>query len=235
MAVPSDAQSTALLAHVATQMQMNIAFLESQNYMSPEDAWSMRDIISRLPAGAGQSVVTTSVKIVSPVTAVPRAIPPVPVRAPTTPPASSQQARFVKAIWAYNEDGAEPNDLSFSAGEIIEVVSEKNQDWWLGRAHGREALFPSNHVETVNPSRADVVVTTTKKPYRPFGAALHGTDKPPATGAGVNSVGLQEASGQEEKKSKFGKYGNTMAHSAAGGVGFGAGAAIGGGLVRAIF
>ncbi|SJL08813.1 uncharacterized protein ARMOST_12184 [Armillaria ostoyae] len=37
------------------------------------------------------------------------------------------------------------------------------------------------------------------------------------------------------KKSKFGKYGNTMAHSAAGGVGFGAGAAIGGGLVRAIF
>ncbi|OAX34378.1 hypothetical protein K503DRAFT_747499 [Rhizopogon vinicolor AM-OR11-026] len=223
MAVPSDAQSTALLAHVATQMQMNIAFLESQNYMSPEDAWSMRDIISRLPAGAGQSVVTTSVKIVSPATAVPRAIPSVP------------QARFVKAIWAYNEDGAEPNDLSFSAGEIIEVVSEKNQDWWLGRAHGREALFPSNHVETVNPSRADVVVTTTKKPYRPFGAALHGTDKPPATGAGVNSVGLQEASGQEEKKSKFGKYGNTMAHSAAGGVGFGAGAAIGGGLVRAIF
>ncbi|OJA16479.1 hypothetical protein AZE42_06873 [Rhizopogon vesiculosus] len=231
MAVPSDAQSTALLAHVATQMQMNIAFLESQNYMSPEDAWSMRDIISRLPAGAGQSVVTTSVKIVSPA-AMPRAIPPVPARAPSAP---SQQARFVKAIWAYNEDGAEPNDLSFSAGETIEVVSEKNQDWWLGRAHGREALFPSNHVETVDSPRADAVVTTTKKPYRPFGAALHGTDKPPATGAGVNSVGLQEASGQEEKKSKYGKYGNTMAHSAAGGVGFGAGAAIGGGLVRAIF
>jgi len=198
--------------------------------MSPEDARSMRDIISRLPS----SVVTTSVKVISPA-AVPRAIPPVPTIAPAIPPAPSQQARFVKAVWAYNEDGAEPNDLSFSAGELIEVVSEKNQDWWLGRARGREALFPSNHVENVDAPQADAITTTTKKPYRPFGAALHGTDKPPATGAGVNSVGLQEASGQAEKKNKYGKYGNTMAHSAAGGVGFGAGAAIGGGLVRAIF
>ena len=46
--------------------------------------------------------------------------------------------------------------------------------------------------------------------YRPFGAAYHGTDKPPPGGAGVNSVGLQEAPGGAEKKSKFGKYGNTV-------------------------
>ena len=56
----------------------------------------------------------------------------------------------------------------------------------------------------------------------------------------MNSVGLQEVSGQTEKKNKFGGLGNTvigqrirvrlfplinvqMAHSAAGGVGFGAG------------
>jgi len=235
MAVPSDAQSAALLAHVATQLQLNVAFLESQNYMSAEDAWSMRDILSRLPGCAGQSVqVTTSVRVTSPA-AVPRAIPPVPARVSAISPPPSQEARLVKAVWAYNEDGAEPNDLSFSAGELIEVVSEKNHDWWLGRVRGREALFPSNHVEQVDSPQADVVTTTTKKPYRPFGAALHGMDTPPATGAGVNSVGLQEASGQTEKKNKYGKYGNTMAHSAAGGVGFGAGAAIGGGLVRAIF
>lgn len=104
MAVPSDAQSAALLAHVATQLQLNVAFLESQNYMSPEDAWSMREIISRLPGGAGQSVVTTSVNVISPAT-MPRAIPPVPARAPAISPAPSQEARFVKAIWAYNEDG----------------------------------------------------------------------------------------------------------------------------------
>lgn len=97
--------------------------------------------------------------------------------------------------------------------------------------------------------------------YKPFKAALHGSDIPPAVnGTGnvipipeTNSVGLQnDDAGQEKKKSKYGKYGNTMAHSAAGGVGvfcvcfirdsllkspsgFGAGSAIGGGLVRAIF
>ncbi|KAG0702777.1 SH3-domain-containing protein [Suillus ampliporus] len=205
MAVPHDTQSAALLAH-----------LESQNYMSTEDARNMREIILQLPGGAGQSVVTTSVTAISPAgmvrTAVMphRHIPPPPVQAPAISPAApSQQPRFVKATWAYNEDGSEPNDLSFSAGEVIEVISEKNQDWWLGRARGREALI------------------------MPFGAALHGTDRPPAVGAGVNSVGLQEASGQAEKKNKF--SGSMMAHSAAGGVGFGAGAAIGGGLVRAIF
>ena len=104
MAAPSDPQSAALLAHVATQLQLNVAFLESQNYMSPEDAVSMREIISRLPGGAGQSVVTTSINVISPAT-MPRSIPPVPFRAPTAP-APSQQARFVKAIWAYNEDGS---------------------------------------------------------------------------------------------------------------------------------
>ncbi|KAG2153962.1 SH3-domain-containing protein [Suillus clintonianus] len=247
MAVPHDAQSAALLAHVVTQLQLNVSFLESQNYMSAEDADNMREIVSRLPCGAGQSFVTTSVKVISPPVMTrtfpppaitPRSIPSPPVQAPAISPVSSQQPRLVKAIWAYNEDGREPNDLSFAAGEHIEVISEKNQDWWLGRAHGREALFPSNHVENIDASslpQADAVVTTAKKSYKPFGAALHGTDKPPAAGVGVNSVGLQEASGQAEKKSKYGKYGNTMAHSAAGGVGFGAGAAIGGGLVRAIF
>ncbi|KAG0702773.1 SH3-domain-containing protein [Suillus ampliporus] len=248
MAVPHDTQSAALLAHVATQLQLNVSFLESQNYMSTEDARNMREIISRLPGGAGQSVVTTSVTAISPPGMVRAAVMPYrhvivsppPEQAPAiSPVAPSQQPRFVKATWAYNEDGSESNDLSFSAGEVIEVISEKNQDWWLGRARGREALFPSNHVEEVDvsdlPQADSVAVTTAKKPYRPFGAALHGTDRPPAVGAGVNSVGLQEASGQAEKKNKFGKYGNTMAHSAAGGVGFGAGAAIGGGLVRAIF
>lgn len=252
MAVPHDAQSAVLLAHVATQLQLNISFLESQNYMSAEDADSMREIISRLPGGAGQSVVTTSYNVINPAIVTRaisppadmprgRAIPHLPVQVPPTSPpttTSSQQPRLVKAIWAYNEDGGEPNDLSFAAGELIEVVLEKNEDWWLGRVRGREALFPSNHVESLDAStipQADAVATTAKKPYRPFGAALHGTDKPPAAGVGVNSVGLQEASGQAEKKNKYGKYGNTMAHSAAGGVGFGAGAAIGGGLIRAIF
>lgn len=113
-----------------------------------------------------------------------------------------------------------------------------------------------------------------KPAYRPFAAAHQSANAPPPN-VPVNNVGLQagtvlppfvpfqvlvlmlrstDIAGQEQKKSKYGKYGNTMAHSAAGGVGFGAGpsifsftvcppfliehnpgSAIGGGLVRAIF
>lgn len=62
-----------------------------------------------------------------------------------------------------------------------------------------------------------------KKNYNPFNAALHGSDLPPSSGEGVNSVGLQEAPGQAEKKSNMDKYKSTLAHSAVGGVGFGAG------------
>lgn len=51
----------------------------------------------------------------------------------------------------------------------------------------------------------------------------------------VNRLGLKAPTIDGEKKDKYGKLKSAMANSAAGGVGFGAGAAIGGGLVRAIF
>jgi len=38
-----------------------------------------------------------------------------------------------------------------------------------------------------------------------------------------------------KKKNKYGKLGSTMGNAAAGGVGFGAGAAIGSGIINAIF
>ncbi|KIJ66809.1 hypothetical protein HYDPIDRAFT_108722 [Hydnomerulius pinastri MD-312] len=232
MAVPPELQNAALLGHIANQMQLNVAFLESQNYLSAQDAATMRDIVGRLPVQT-QAVVTTTtqVRVVQSTNTGARVVPPAPKPIAVAPPNAGTV--YARAIWAYNEDGAEPNDLSFSVGEMIEIVSEKNEDWWLGRARGKEALFPSNYVEKVAP--AVTTTTTSARPYRPFGAALHGTDTPPANGGGVNSVGLQQASGQAEKKSKYGALGNTMANSAAGGVGFGAGAAIGGGLVRAIF
>ncbi|EIW84173.1 SH3-domain-containing protein [Coniophora puteana RWD-64-598 SS2] len=239
MNAPSDPQTAALLAHVAAQIQHNAAFLESQGYISPEDAATMNSIVSKLPVTVSISSTTTHVRVSSP----PVATHPSGISAPRTvpppPPVVSTSATYVRALWAYNEDGAESNDLSFSSGELIELVSQKNADWWSGRVRGKEGLFPSNHVEKVDstaaPSPTSTAVTTAKKPYKPFGAALHGADTPPPSTTGINSVGLQQAPGQAEKKSKYGKYGNTMAHSAAGGVGFGAGSAIGGGLVRAIF
>lgn len=191
MAVPSDVQAKALLAHVASQMQLNVAFLESQNYLSAQDAATMKEIIRRLPVST-----TTDVKVVPAVARTAQDEKQMLADPPKVAPV------YARALWAYNENGAvcmsrflrhnsdcrqDPNDLAFSAGDMIEIVAETNEDWWLGRAHGREALFPSNHVEKVQ----DV--------------SLQGP--PPPAAGGVNSIGLQQ---NPENKKKFGKFGNTV-------------------------
>jgi len=188
-------------------------------------------IVSKLPKAAAVN------NLVSRSYAAPIGAPPAPVRLGIPAPATHKvQAR---ALWAYNEDGHEPNDLSFTAGDIIEIVSEVNEDWWKGRINNREALFPSSYVEKIETGPMPQQLTppydekSNKPAYSPFGAALRGTDLPPRSE--VNSVGLQQAPGQEQMKDRFGQYKSTLAHSAVGGVGFGAGSAIGGGLVRAIF
>ena len=107
---------------------------------------------------------------------------------------------------------------------------------------GRQGLFPSTYVEKLpRPVSANNTGATEKKPYKPFGAAYQGMDSPPPASQGVNSIGLQEKEGTQQPKDRFGQYKNTvkdflfafqpsfihftpqLAHSAAGGVGFGAG------------
>ncbi|KAJ7086056.1 SH3 domain-containing protein [Mycena belliarum] len=217
----------ALLAHVVSQVQSNVNFLVSQNYISESDA---SVFLAKLPNSSAPR-------------SIPMPSPAAPLRSMNGSAASTVQAR---ALWPYNEDGKDADDLSFSAGDIIEVVKEENADWWMGRFNGKQALFPSAYVEKIAapppnspaPGRnmpPAFAGNGGAKPYKPFMAAHQGRDAPPPPGGGTNDLGLQQDPEQEKKKGKFGKYGNTMAHSAAGGVGFGAGAAIGGGLVRAIF
>lgn len=114
----------------------------------------------------------------------------------------------------------EPTDLSFSAGDIIDVIAEENEDWWRGSCNGKEALFPSSYVEKIvsgsegvqqrNLPPGYIDTTNEKAVYRPFMAAHHGADAPPPSGPTVNSMGLQQAPGQEEKKKKFGQYKSTV-------------------------
>ncbi|KAJ7178859.1 SH3 domain-containing protein [Mycena crocata] len=220
----------ALLAHVVSQVESNVNFLVSQNYISHSDASVFLAKLPSSSASQGMSMPTPT---------------PTPRRGFGAPAAPAVvQAR---ALWPYNEDGRDADDLSFSAGDIIEVVKEENADWWMGKINGKQALFPSAYVEKIAAPAANSPPAGRNMPpafngnagpkpaYKPFMAAHQGRDAPPAPGGGTNALGLQQDPEQEKKKSKFGKYGNTMAHSAAGGVGFGAGSAIGGGLVRAIF
>ncbi|CAA7266888.1 unnamed protein product [Cyclocybe aegerita] len=226
---PQDPQATALLTHVLSQIEANVQFLAEQGYITAGDASA---ILTKLPnpghtapAPSGISAITSRMSNLmggGNNASAPRAVPPTPM--PAAP--AVQQCR---AMWAYS--GEDTNDLPFAAGDIIEIVDETNPDWWTGRVHGKQGIFPSAYVERITPQQQE----GPKKPYKPFGAAYHGMAAPPPPGQGTNAVGLQEKEGTEEKKNKFGKYKDTLAHSAVGGVGFGAGSAIGGGLVRAIF
>lgn len=98
-------------------------------------------------------------------------------------------------------------DLSIQQGDVIEILEETNADWWTGRVNGRQGIFPASYVEKIQAQAA----AKEKPVYKPFRATYHGMDQPPAAGASsTNSVGLQEAPGKEEKKSKFGGLGNTV-------------------------
>lgn len=98
-------QAAALLGHIASQMQLNVAFLESQNYLSPQDAATMKEIIGRLPVQTQTSVATTTqVKVVSAPALGGRAIPPPPRQVTAMP--SGNATVLARAVWGYNENGA---------------------------------------------------------------------------------------------------------------------------------
>jgi hypothetical protein len=56
---------------------------------------------------------------------------------------------YVVALFDFQAQ--QPGDLSFRAGDRIQVIShtENQNDWWLGRVHGKEGIFPANYVDRV--------------------------------------------------------------------------------------
>ncbi|KAH9974840.1 hypothetical protein BJV74DRAFT_863315 [Russula compacta] len=150
--------SSALIAHIVSQTRQNVEFLMAQNEISRDVG---QGILAKLPTSNDLAIrelseQTRRMTIPAPLS------PPQIDYDPTPGPPSGPPARRIqppqpslqraKALWTYNENGAEPNDLSFRAGDIIEVVAETNTDWWTGRVNGKQGLFPSNYVEKISPS-----------------------------------------------------------------------------------
>lgn len=105
MSAARELQTAALLGHIASQMQLNVAFLESQHYLSPQDAATMKEIIGRLPVRTQASVATTTqVTVVGSPAPGGRAVPPAP-RQIAAPPHESA-AVYARTVWGYNEDGS---------------------------------------------------------------------------------------------------------------------------------
>ncbi|KAK5131055.1 hypothetical protein LTR08_001340 [Meristemomyces frigidus] len=69
---------------------------------------------------------------------------------PTKPKPGALKSASVETVTAlYDYEAQAEGDLSFSAGEVIEVVTRTNNDneWWVGKIGARQGQFPGNYVE----------------------------------------------------------------------------------------
>jgi hypothetical protein len=59
-----------------------------------------------------------------------------------------QRANLCKALYAYSQK--ETGDLSFNAGDTLEIL-ERDGEWWLAKLSGgsQEGWIPSNYVEEI--------------------------------------------------------------------------------------
>uniref|UniRef100_H3D112 Osteoclast-stimulating factor 1 n=1 Tax=Tetraodon nigroviridis TaxID=99883 RepID=H3D112_TETNG len=54
-----------------------------------------------------------------------------------------QRADLVKALYDFTAE--EDDELSFCAGDVIDVLDRSDESWWKGRLRGNSGLFPANY------------------------------------------------------------------------------------------
>ena len=74
-----------------------------------------------------------------------------PVRGPPKPPSKPTKGGAQRATALHNYAGADADELSFSKGDVINVLSkscpEAGDGWWRGELRGVSGFFPANYVQ----------------------------------------------------------------------------------------
>lgn len=72
-----------------------------------------------------------------------------PAPPPPKPKPKYLSADAEKATALYDFEAQADGDLSFAAGDVVEIVQRTGNanEWWTGKVHGRTGQFPGNYVE----------------------------------------------------------------------------------------
>ncbi|XP_008583913.1 PREDICTED: SH3 domain-containing protein 21 [Galeopterus variegatus] len=97
------------------------------------------------------------------------------------PAKSRGPQRWCKVNFNYNPEQAD--ELKLQAGEIVEVIKEIEDGWWLGKKNGQLGAFPSNFVELLDsgpPSLGNQdMPSVSPDPQRPPKLSSLSYDSPP--------------------------------------------------------
>lgn len=66
---------------------------------------------------------------------------------PVVMPSAIQRPKLVRANYSFMAENT--NELSINKGDVVTVVNEVDDGWWMGDLNGTRGLFPSNYCEQV--------------------------------------------------------------------------------------
>ncbi|KAK7906906.1 hypothetical protein WMY93_015518 [Mugilogobius chulae] len=71
---------------------------------------------------------------------------------PSSSKSSPSPLPVCQVIAMYDYTAANPDELSFSKGQLISVLDKTNPDWWKGEANGVIGLLPTNYIKMTTES-----------------------------------------------------------------------------------
>lgn len=104
---------------------------------------------------------------------------------PPPPPPPAAKAAPLKPIYVamYDFQGQTSGELSFSAGDVIDITQKETNGWWLGKKDGKEGWVPENYVKEELPrSRPPPPPAPGKSARQPAAAAQSATGGQPLNG-----------------------------------------------------